>query len=95
MQLQSLKLLRLTVKEEIFENTLLDLGMEVTQNVAHYPLHHVSYAATKLKLLCLTVGLGGDLFTRNMKDRTDFGTKLIYPFFQKKSVGIQQYTAQM
>ena len=37
--------------------------------------------------------LGGDTFTRNMIDglmqgQTDFGTKLIYPFFLKKKTGI-------
>ena len=47
MHLQSLKLLRLKLKEEehlqeysIFD---LDLGAKVTQNVAQYPLHHVTY----------------------------------------------------
>ena len=39
-------------------------------------------------------GLGGDAFTRNVTDghpdgrRTDFGMKLIYPFFLKKTAGI-------
>ena len=39
-------------------------------------------------------GLGGDTFTRNETDGrmdrrwTDFDTKLIYPFFLKKKVGI-------
>ena len=53
-QLQSLKLLRQTVKEEIQlqENTIfdLDLGVKVTRNVAQYPLHHVTYSPTKFEV---------------------------------------------
>ena len=52
MQLQSLKLLSLTVKEEmhLHENTLfdLDLGAKVTQDVAQYPQHHVTYSPAKI-----------------------------------------------
>ena len=56
--LQSLKLLRPTVKEEMHlqESTLFQ------RNVAQYPLHHMTYAPAKfeaamksLKLLCPTV----------------------------------------
>ena len=54
MQPQSLKLLRLTDKEEMYlhENTLfdLDLGVKVTQDVAKYPLHHVTYSDTKVEV---------------------------------------------
>ena len=52
------------------ENTLfdLDLGVKVTQNVAQYPLHHVTYSATKFEV-AMANGLGGDTFTRNMTDR--------------------------
>ena len=54
MQLQSLKSLRLTVKEEINlqEYTFfdLDLGVKVTRNVALYPLHHVTYAAVHFEV---------------------------------------------
>ena len=50
----SLKLLRLTVLEEIHlqENTLfdIDLGVKLTQNVAQYPLHHVMNAATNFEV---------------------------------------------
>ena len=73
------------------------LGVKVTQNVAQYPLHHVTYSTTKYKV-STSNGLGGDTFTRNVTDgrthgqtdgrRTDFGTKLIYPFFLKKKAGI-------
>ena len=28
----------------------LDLGVKVTQNVAQYPLHHVTYSATKFEV---------------------------------------------
>ena len=40
------------------ENTFfdLDLGVKVTQNVAQYPLHHVTYAATKFE--ATSKGLG-------------------------------------
>ena len=36
-------------------------------------------------------GIGGDTFTRNVTDgrRTDFGTKLIYPFFSKEKSGYE------
>ena len=79
----------------------LDLGVKVTQNVAQFPLHHVTYSPTKFEV-ATSNGLGGDTFTRNVTDaqthertdartdgrRTDFGTKLIYPFFLKKKAGI-------
>ena len=72
----------------------LDHGHKVTQNVAQYPLHHVTYSATKFEV-ATSNGLGGDTFTRNVMDgrtdghtdrrthrrRTNFGTKLIYHFF--------------
>ena len=83
-QLQSLKLLRLTVSEVIHlqENTIFDLGVNVTRNVAQYPLHHVTYSTTNFEV-ATSNGLGGDTFTRNVTDgrRTDFDTKLMYPFF--------------
>ena len=41
----------------------LDLGVKVTQNVAQYPLHHVTYPATKFEV-ARSNGLGGDTFTR-------------------------------
>ena len=75
----------------------LDLGVKVTQNVAEYPLHHVTYSTTKFEV-ATSNGLGGDTFTRNVTDgrthgrtdgqRTDFDTKLKYPFFLKKKAGI-------
>ena len=40
----------------------LDLGVNVTQNVAQYPLHHVTYLGTKFEV-ATTIGLGGDAFT--------------------------------
>ena len=37
-------------------------------------------------------GLGGESFTRNRTyRRTDFGTKLIYPFFSKEKSGYKKY----
>ena len=60
-------LLHPMVKEKMHlqENTLfaLDLGVKVTQNVAQYPLHHVTYLATKFEV-AMSKGLGGDAFTR-------------------------------
>ena len=50
------------------ENTLFDM---VTQYVAQFPLHHVTYSATKFEV-ATSNGLGGDTFTRNVTDgRTD------------------------
>ena len=39
----------------------------VTRNVAQYPLHHVTYAATKFEV-ALSNSLGGDTFIRNVKE---------------------------
>ena len=69
MHLQSLKLLRQKLKEEkhLQENSIfdldLDLGVKVTRNFAQYPLHHVTYSATKFKVAS-SKGFGGDAFTR-------------------------------
>ena len=41
----------------------LDLGVKVTQNVAQYPLHHVTYPATEFEV-ARSNHLGGDTFTR-------------------------------
>ena len=41
----------------------LDPGVKVTQNVAQYPLHHVTYPATKFEV-ARSNRLGGDTFTR-------------------------------
>ena len=68
-QLQSLKLLRQKVREEMHlqENSIfdldLDIGVKVTQNVAQYPLCHVTYSATKFEV-ATSNRLGGDTFTR-------------------------------
>ena len=50
----------------------LDLGVKVTRNVAQYPLHHVTYSTTKLKV-ATSNGLGGDTFTRNVTDGRTHG----------------------
>ena len=67
MQLQRLNLLHLIVKEEMHlqENTLFDhdLRVKVTQYVAKYPLHHVTYAHAKFEV-ATSNGLEGDAFTR-------------------------------
>ena len=64
------------------ENSIfdLDLGSRSPKNVAQYPLHHVTYSATKCEV-ATSNGLGGDTFTRNMMDghthgRTDDGPTL-------------------
>ena len=41
----------------------LDLWVKVTQNVAQYPLHHMTYAPAKFEV-AMSNGLGGDAFTR-------------------------------
>ena len=43
----------------------LDLGVEVTQNVAQYPLHHVTYAPARFEV-AMSNGSGGDAFKRNL-----------------------------
>ena len=47
------------------ENSIFDLdhGVKVTQNVVQYPLHHVTFTATKFED-ATSKGLGGDAFTR-------------------------------
>ena len=72
-----------TFKENTFFD--LDLGDKVTQYDAQYPLHHATYSDTKFEF-STSNGIE-DTFKRNVTDartdgrRTDFGTKLIYPFF--------------
>ena len=44
-----------------------DLGLGVTQNIAQYPLHHVTYSTTKFEV-ATSNGLGGDTFTRKVAD---------------------------
>ena len=59
MHLQSLVFLRLTVKEiHLQEKTV-----KVTQDVAQYPLNHVTFAHVKFEV-ATSNGLGGDTFTR-------------------------------
>ena len=48
----------------IQENSIFDLGVKVTQNVAQYPLHHLTYSATKFEVT-MSNRLGGDTITRN------------------------------
>ena len=82
----------------------LDLGVKVTRNVAQYPLHHVTYSATKFEVATPN-GLGGDTFTRNVKNRRTEGQtdgqmdgrtkdRLWYeiniPFLLKKKAGIKR-----
>ena len=53
----------------------------------------MTYSTTKFEV-ATSNSLGGDTFTRNMTDGqtdgrwSDFDTKLIYPFFLKKKMGI-------
>ena len=67
MHQQSLKLLRQKLYEENhlqeIQYLTFDLGVKVTQNVAQYPLHHVTFSATKFEV-ATSKGLGGDAFTR-------------------------------
>ena len=52
-----------------------DLGVKVMQNVAQYPLHHVTYAATMFEVATPN-GLG-DTFTRNVTDTQTDGQTLV------------------
>ena len=52
------------------ENTLFNLDptvkeVKVTQNVAQYPLYHVTYSATKFEV-ATSYGVGGDTSTRQV-----------------------------
>ena len=51
------------------ENSTFDLGVKVTQNVAQYPLHHVTYSATKFEV-ATSNRLGGVTFTRKKQHLT-------------------------
>ena len=59
----------------------LDLQVKVTQNVAQYPLHHVTYSTTQFEV-ATSNRLRGDTFTRNVTDGcteglTDDGLTLV------------------
>ena len=43
---------------------VLEIWVKVTQDVAKYPLHHVTYSDTKFEV-STSDGLGGDAFTKN------------------------------
>ena len=68
MYMQNLKLLLSTVQDEMhlqlkhYLTIVLDLVVNVTQNVAQYPPHHVTYAASKF-YVATSDGSGGDAFT--------------------------------
>ena len=70
--------------------------MKGTHNFANFPLHNMIYAPAKFAVATFN-GLGGDAFTRNVTQgqidgrRTDFGTKLIYPFLKTKTAIINRY----
>ena len=50
-------------KMHLQENTLFDLGVKVTQNVAQCPLHHVTFAPIEFEVT-KSKALGGGAFTR-------------------------------
>ena len=91
MHLQCLKLLCPTVKErmDLQENTLYVWPWPSGHGhikCCQYPLHQMTYAPAKFEV-ATSNSLGEDTVTRNVIDgqmhrrRTNFGTKLIYPFF--------------
>ena len=45
------------------EILIFDLDLGVTRNVTQYPLHHVTYSATKFEV-ATSKGLGGNTLTR-------------------------------
>ena len=61
MHIQRLKLPHQKVKEEMHlqENILFDFRPLVTRNIAQYPIHHMTYLATKFEV-ATSNGLGGD-----------------------------------
>ena len=75
-----------------------DLGVKVTHKVAQFPLHHVTYAATKSEV-ARSNGLRGYTLTRNVTDaqahiRTDrlrttdrLWYEINIPFFSKENCG--------
>ena len=48
---------------DLQESTLYDLGVKVTQNVAQYHPHHVTYGPVNFEV-AMSNGLGEDAFTR-------------------------------
>ena len=65
----------------LLENTLLDLDLGVIQNVAQFPLHHVTYAPAKFDFATFNC-LGVCAFTRNVTNahthgQTDDGPSLV------------------
>ena len=101
-QLQSLKLLRFTVYEEIHlqENTLFYIDLGMLPSTLYIIL---TYSATKFEVTTSN-GLKGDTFTRNVTHRrtdartdrrTDFGTKFIYLFFSKEKSGYNEPECQL
>ena len=48
---------------DLQERTFYDLGVKVTQNVAQYHPHHVTYAPASFEV-AMSNGLGEDSFTR-------------------------------
>ena len=77
MHLQRFKLLHPTFERrgiyEKLHNLTLTLGSKFTQNVAQYPLHHVTYAPAKFEAVTPN-DLGGDAFTK----KRDGGTHKTY-----------------
>ena len=62
---------------------------KLTQNVAQYPLHHVTYSPVKFEAATSNV-LGGDAFTRKVRRKYVRTDRLWYeinkvPFFREKS----------
>ena len=47
----------------LHEKTVFDLGVRVTQDVARYTLHHVTYSHAKFEV-ATSNGLGVDAFTK-------------------------------
>ena len=65
----------------------------MTQNIAHYHLHHVIYASAKFEV-ATTKGLREDTTTRNVTDRqmdrrTDW-YEINIPYFSYKKAGIKR-----
>ena len=101
MHQQSLMLLHPMEKEKIHlkENILFDLGVKVTQNVAQYPRHHVTYAPAHFDI-ATSHCWGEDAFTRKyikwpwswyFRPSLSYHLSLwslLYPLFSLKKKGI-------
>ena len=61
------------------ENTVFDIDLGVTQNIAQHPLHHVTYVPAEFEV-ATSNGLGVDAFTRKYSINFDLEIKVTYSY---------------